>query len=356
MFKLKFLSKGEENKISPPVIESVKELKVNSEIVSKDFQTALEELLANNNITKEKVSDIDKLHEELRIFKENNFKLRSKIEKLEKLGFTNTPSAKVKLKEYNNKISKYENRINYIKLQIQKVEELEDLINKYALEYPGKKFIPTEVMYNILEKYELVLGPNMLYSKEIPEDALDEISKFSHKIVGKYQLSINSKANFPSDILKRVEPTTIEQVRYYANRLFEALQSESKIALPTTLDELIEDPYKYYTASCSDEVHTLAKVKSTLNLKCNVTNLVMIAPNSHFDIPTIEYRGESFPSFVLDNYRCLKENTAELKKIQEKFREIDDPIAALEVKGGFIILKAWDKEADIPEIQNEVNN
>ena len=43
----------------------------------------------------------------------------------------------------------------------------------------------------------------------------------------------------------------------------------------------------------------------------------------------------------------------ELAKIE---REVLDPIACLEVDGGYIILHAWDEEAHIPEIKNDILN
>jgi hypothetical protein len=43
-------------------------------------------------------------------------------------------------------------------------------------------------------------------------------------------------------------------------------------------------------------------------------------------------------------------------KVKAKIREVLDPIAVLEVRGGYIIMNAWEKEAEIPEIINPVLN
>lgn len=41
---------------------------------------------------------------------------------------------------------------------------------------------------------------------------------------------------------------------------------------------------------------------------------------------------------------------------EEVSKKLDDPIACLEVEGGYIIIDAWDKEALIPEICRETLN
>ena len=62
------------------------------------------------------------------------------------------------------------------------------------------------------------------------------------------------------------------------------------------------------------------------------------------------------PAFVYGEDRIYRFNQEALDKVNKKNIEVLDPIACLEVGLGYIVMCAWDEEADIPEIQNELLN
>ena len=83
------------------------------------------------------------------------------------------------------------------------------------------------------------------------------------------------------------------------------------------------------------------------------SNLKIIAPKDHYSIQMIKSGSRLIPLFKIDEEtRNIIINTEALEEEIKNNQKVLDPILALEVEGGYIILHAWDEEAYIPEIQN----
>ena len=303
-------------------IKKIKEVKtdkkevqvINSKIIQEDINKSFNEILKEFDLYKSKESTIEDLTLELESFRESNKTIYDKIEKLNQFGFTNTPSSNKLKDELASKELEINTKIESIQIDIDSKKELENLIADYNIKYPGFKFIDKETMVSIMEKYQLILGDTSLYCKEIPDKALGLISSFSKHILN------NNKCIY----------------KVYSRSIMLSRYASLKIGNYTPKS----DRYSY-----NDEVKTIT-----------TSNLKMIAPNSHFKIPTLEFENKEFPIYKLNKNRELELTVDEYNKAIQKANEVLDPIAVLEVKRGYIIIDAWDEEANIPEIQNGLLN
>ena len=285
---------------------------ITSEVIKKDMSKSLERLIQEVGIIEKSKLSIDKIESLITEYKGLNESLLKKANSLEKFGFTNTPTYKNKeviegkIKEFNEKIDVLTNEIN-------KKYELDGLIAEYNLEYPSYKFIPKSVMLDVMKKYDLVLSNTCLYGKEIPDYAIEVMEMFKYKVIKK-DIFIDVKYR-PVFTLNSAEPQ----------------------------EKLLD----YISVRDSDSV--LGKRESNYV----ESNLKIIAPQDHFNIPIITSGSRRIPLFKMDdNTREIKINTPALEEEIRNNQKVLDPILALEVDGGYIVLHAWDEEAKIPEIQN----
>lgn len=285
---------------------------ITSHTIKMDMNSSLERLLKEVGIIHNSENRIKDLEEKVEAFKAENEKLLNKAQGLQEFGFINTPTPKNK-SIIDSEISKVSDQINELKEEIREKRYLEDTVAKYSLEYPTFKFIPTETMIEIMKKYNLVLGETCIYKKEIPNIALDILAGFTNKIKQK-KFFIDAKfAN---------RRTSSEPVLTY----FSKRPAESMLGT--------EKPFNYIES-----------------------NLKIIAPESHFENQVIKTNGEDIPKFIVnEDTRGYELNLAKLNEVVKNNAEPLDPILALEVDEGFIVLHAWDEEAHIPEIRNTFLN
>ena len=155
-----------------------KETLINSEVIQKEFEVELHELMNKISINVESDSEIESLYEEVKNFNLDNLDLKEKIEKLKSLGLVNTPSVKIKEKELQEAIEEKQNLISEKKKEIEFLKSEKEMIKHYNLKYPSYKYIPKREFLNILEKYNLVMGEAFMYAREIPDRAVNIISNF----------------------------------------------------------------------------------------------------------------------------------------------------------------------------------
>ena len=294
---------------------------IDSKYIQNDIKQSFDKVLAEFSLIESKETNIEVLQEQLESFKVLNSNIYDKANKLNQLGFNNTPSAKKLLTELKQQEETINTKIDGINKDIQSKNELKELIAEYSIKFPGYKFIDKETMINIMKKYTLVLGDTSLYCKEIPDKALNLISGFSKYIINdkKYVYQQRSRYTYVTD-----------------NGLY------------IISDKRLKHDHSNHNSHILD---------------INISNLKMIAPQSHFKIPTIsikdsyENTSKIIPIATVDvNNKEFVYNIEKLNKIVKSNREVLDPIAVLEVKRGYIIIDAWDEEADIPEIQNTLLN
>lgn len=325
-------------KKQPTIVEAQKEtLQIENEVVvtSKDIQEDLhksfQDVLSEFDLKESKETEIDNLKLKLESFKKENTEIYNKIEILNNLGLSSTPTATKSLEKLKSKEADINKNIQQLNSQIEKVNKIKELTLKYSIEYPCYKFINNETMIKIMHKYDLVLGEAFMYSREIPSENLEIINNFSKEI-------------------KSSEKTIqlIEENHYTFRTKYYNIREKSKQNINEDIKGFwIKDPCKSY-----DE---------TIVKEFKVSKFKMIAPENHFTIPTYNmsnFRRENIevPLLVVNKDRKYEFTTKQINEVEKKKREVLDPIACLEVEGGYIIMSAWDKEAEIPEIKNTFLN
>lgn len=303
---------------------------IDSKFIQADIQRTFKEVLKEFGLSEYKETEIEALKTSLENFKSDNSTIYDKIKKLTDLNLTSTPSAKNSLAKLKEEEEKIRVKIMDVKKDINKAEKINSLIAKYAIEYPTYKFIDTQTMIDIMVKYNLVLGEAFTYAKEIPTENLEVISYFTSKV-------------------KETEQTYNLSSRRSGSFSYYYIEKEHKAAPSDCEGFFIKDPMRYF-----NDKHLITSYTSSA--------LKIIAPESHFKVPTFTHENAyrdsvEVPIMKLDKAtRMFKFSTEQLNELEKIKMEILDPIAVLEVDSGFIILTAWDEEADIPEIQNTFLN
>lgn len=281
---------------------------INSKVIQQDIKLSLEEILSDLDISNSKESEIEALKTKLDSFQKDNQEVYEKIELLNKYGFTQTPSSTETLKELQKREEEIKAEINLIQESIDSVKLINQLQNEYQIKYPFLRFVPEQLMVSVMKKYNLFMADTIFYTKEVPNDALKMIDKYSEEITTVNQSSVEH-------ILSSAE-------RYLGDRNIDDYQAINPKAL-------------------------------------RMSNLKIIAPFSHFKIPTItssRLPDKSIPLMISNDNNILEVNMKGIEALATEVREVLDPIAALKVPGGYIVLHAWDEEAEIPEIKNNYLN
>jgi len=309
-------------------------------ITFEDIQDSIKEELIKisdkiNTIEEEDIK-IQELQKQLKAFKNDNKVIYDKIKTLQSVGLTSTPSSVTLLTKLTEKEKFINSKIAEITNKINKLKVINDITKQYLLEYPTFKFIDTESFTNILKKYKLVLGDSSQYCKEIPDNVLTNIVKFKDKI--------DSSKTYNHIVHERYGSSNWRDSRYILER---------------SSNKYFNIRNDYQDTSSRRVIFTHCK-----------SDLVIAAPLNHFknEVVSLEKRFSDrssktvdIPVFKVDvNTREFVININALNNLAEHnneiSRQLDDPIACLRVKHGFIIIDAWDKEALIPEINRETLN
>lgn len=341
MLKNLFVSSKKEGE-KPPRQKDVRV--IDSAHIQNDLHMTFSEVLGEFGLKESRESEISVLESELSGFKAANAGLYEKIGRLRSLGLVNTPSVRKNLVELEIKEKQVSDRISSIEASIEKSKRLDGLVKKYALEYPGYKFVDFDSMVKIMKKYDLFMGEAFMYAREIPTDALEVISRFSGTIEKSKQ-----------------EWVLVETVSIIGRSLQWSFKRKQKTSVPK------ESPYSGII------VPSDFKDIERQSFECSCFQ--MVAPLSHFEFPVrseMDSREIKSPSGLFSELIEVetsiplvdidpKTNIISLcaNKVNEfvkKQREVLDPIACIKVDGGFVIIRAWDKEAEIPEIQNPLSN
>lgn len=319
-----------QNVIISTITKNNKEDLITSKTIQADLHKSFTDVLKEFDLKPSKETEVEKLTNKLENFKKENQVIIDKVSKLKELNFVNTPSITKTLKELKDKEEEINQAIMSILNQIKASEKLQKLIREYSLKYPTYKFIDDKTMLNIMTKYDLYLGDAFIYSKEIPDENLSIISSFSAEIKESeetYYLVEKGDMSF----------------RYYT---IERSVMREKNTSEGYKGIWIQDPSNYRQILQSFKV----------------SKLKIIAPQSHFSPPTFKHYvawngGKDVPVMKIDKEsRKFVFSTDRLNELEAEKRKILDPIACLEVEGGYIILTAWDEEANIPEIRNTFLN
>tara|TARA_R110000772_G_scaffold68118_5_gene150939 strand:+ start:3549 stop:4571 length:1023 start_codon:yes stop_codon:yes gene_type:complete len=325
---------SKETTVSTPV-EEVYAPVIDSAHIKRDMESVFEEALRQFDLSISKDSEVQVLKDKLESFKLANAAIYNKIEILKSVGLTSTPTAKSQLAKLEGDEGRHNKKIENLLLEINSAEKLKTTAETYSAKYPGYKFISKEVMISIMKKYNLVMGEACTYSKEIPDESLSIISKFKDQIEDSkkvYQLSDSGYGSY--SFVPLAKEIAKEEVDW---------QWQMNKAMMLSRGGRGETVLGHYELS----------------------DFKMVAPESHFKIPIMQVKSYSsrsesedlgMPVFVYGEDRIYRFNQEALDKVNKKNIEVLDPIACLEVGLGYIVMCAWDEEADIPEIQNELLN
>lgn len=315
---------------------AVKEEKIDSKVIGEDMRTSFEEMMKQMEIQIEGKGDQkEKLQERRKALMEANIHLVEKDNKLKSLGFVNTPTTRVQLAELEERKGKINAEILEINKKLEAKKAIDDMVKKYALKYPGYKFISRDVMIDVMRRYNLFVGDTFMYGREIPDTALDIISGFEKEIE---------------------ESTMLLQVYRWGSMSYYGNLNTRWVDKP--------NPRKYegmdavaVSLMASAEEH-MSRYESVVG-SFEVSKLKIIAPADHFIAPQkigrTKIEGGVGLSFHKEG-RMVSLNFSKHNKKMAELRKIEDPIAVLDVEGGYIVLHAWDKEAEIPEIKNPIAN
>lgn len=312
---------------------------IDSAFIQKDIAATFDSVLAEFELNASKETQVEQLEQKLEGFKTQNQSVYDKIEKLKAFGFTNTPSATATLKKLEEKEANINAEKAKIQSEIDSANLLQKRIAEYKLKYPTFKFVDNDTMVSIMKKYDLWLGETSLYCKEIPDRALNIIDGFRDEI----------------------EKST-EKVEFYMDT-YRGMTMHVGVNITPVVKE--EKKAKDYTEAwyLQQEAVLMSESRRSIFRTDYRTKLKMIAPASHFEVVTQKIYDErrreykECPMYLMNPAtRRFEPTTKMMEEIAKSNREVLDPIACLEVDGGFIILDAWDKEAEIPEIKNQILN
>lgn len=346
-----------------------KETLINSEVIQKEFEAELHELMNKISINVESDSEIEKLYEEIKNFNLDNLDLKEKIEKLKSLGLVNTPSVKIKEKELQEAIEEKQNLISDKKKEIEFLKSEKEMIKHYNLKYPSYKYIPKREFLNILEKYNLVMGEAFMYAREIPDRAVNIISNFKQEIED-------------SEVVVSIVPD-------YSSFNYENKLKIESVKHLKELRDFTANREDFWALKGRNEMLDMYD-KQLNNYEFKLSKFKMVAPKDHFEVPKLnyeklvraswnlnkEFKDDEEVSICITKDGIITFDLTELNKGLGKIQKIKDPIALLCVNDfcrpsdgnyknsfdyqhkfdGVIILDAWDEEANIPEIKNNLLN
>lgn len=126
------------------------------EEIHESFYTEVDKLLASAKISNS--------------LETNKQGLIDKRDRLRSLGFANTKE----IKEAEEEIS----RLNTLKAENKRKQDLVEAINYFSFKYPHYKFITEESVKKICEKYGLVYGTVDRYIGTVPDENLKHIEEF----------------------------------------------------------------------------------------------------------------------------------------------------------------------------------
>jgi len=237
--------------------------------------------------------------------------LKSKADRLLKIGFTSNPLIKDVLNKTNSLV---------------KTTEQANTISHYKTEYPGLKFLTETEFDRICDKYKLIYAPVANYIKDIPEVNLKEIETVIELNPSDYFVNvIQIKVRIDNECISYLtdeEKELIYVKGFYINNK-DLIGSGSgmygyspDIIVSKLLGRSIL--FQFSTIHCD----IIARVEKS--------GLFIAAPKSHFNLNGLEKQGKGF---------------FKIFKIEPK-----DPIVFRYVNGGIQVITKWGNEANDPNL------
>jgi len=240
------------------------------------------------------------LKEAKEIIKQNRVEDTTHVKKMHDLGFVNSEAVTNAKKKLDSAMLSAENAKS---------------IMYHTETYPFLKFLTTNKLDAICEKYDLIHAPVKHYLKDVPKKNLEDIESAQKMEKGdaqieSWKLKITSKKNW-----KKKDIVFAESWRGTER--------------PTGLFFAHMLPSKNVTWH---DIHTSCEF-----VREDKQGLFIAAPKSHFDLKGLTQKGTR--GFF-----------------QTQREDVDDPIVFRYVKGGIQVLTKWGLEADDPTLTNALDN
>ena len=244
------------------------------EEIHETFFTEVDRLLVEANIKKDISTD--------------KGDLLVKARRLNNLGFTATKES--------NAAQAERDRIESLKSENKSKEFLKEAIHYFSFKYPHYKFITTESVKKICEKYNLVYGPVSRYIGTVPDKNLEEIDNFKiakedecYEEVEHYQNMFNSTSKH----LRFCSSEALEAEKQAIENHFKGLSISDKLRATTVKNPSDWHSYKNTTllpleicAPLKDFNMKEHEIKDFKLSKIEIPDPVVLKP--------VHYKGEKF--------------------------------------------------------------
>jgi hypothetical protein len=286
---------------------------------------------------------------------------------------------KLKDKGFGNSISV--NKFNGD--NINKAQNLANAIEQYNVDYPTKKFITEDALYEICAKYGLIITTPDRYTGFIPYEKQKEIVEFKLKGFNSdlhhFYLDINEEnEKFLKGVIDKLHDAICYQESSYRNHGVMSVNSELFTTLSSFIrkyDEnivnFVRQHYNYnpltkerYPSLIDNDVidfrnRNIASFNEKYNEFKNGSQYVMVASKNLIDMSgmRVNNKFELVPFIPEEEFDKLRKEEKEIKESEERrFFTQDDPIFLAKVKYGYIIVSAWGEEAEDPLVVNHKFN
>lgn len=238
--------------------------------------------------------------------------------RLDAIGFVNTPMSKKGFQVRKEAEEKT--------LKIVKSKEEAELIEGYKQRYPFLKFLTTDALNEICDKYGLIHAPVSAYIKDVPVQNLKDIERAQILFQSDREATVYRivPSEYYDDTPKEIKQIFDKGVFTYYNYL-------------PNVSELLEHFKKHYGYIGSYESNYGRLFKFGKLERQDRAGLFIAAPHNHFDLKGLSKKSK---------HGFFKVFTT----------EVNDPIVFRYVKGGIQVLTKWGLEANDPALVNSIDN
>lgn len=267
------------------------------------YPAIVEEIHNEFNTAGEKI-----LQEALSILEDCKSQDKEKGKLLSKLGFVNTPQAKM---------------VSEVEAKEVQAKENAELVRYYSMKYPFNKFITENIVKKICEKYNLVCGDVSLYRGFVPADKLKQIESFKLREEDKIKFLCSVSSSHDPEVFGTISDKDLTNSgKYY-------MQPGKWDSFYITSEN---GTHNHIDAFITEECHNKYRGKKFVRATAIKQSLQICAPLKDMDTTGMDLKG----------YRLQK--------------HIPDPVVLQPVRGGYLILAAWGDESSDELVVNNINN
>lgn len=276
------------------------------------------------------------------------------------------------------------------------VDEFAALVDRYRLYYPQHNFLTEKQVAEICRKYELLMGPDILFSDHIPKRAAKAMQSFrlldsdaelkrpesllDFVLNSDCDASISCPSSVDEDakICMRVSfiadrnsisvlPVGKRLVMIYSTEkssfdLFER-QFHGDSELLVFIKTIQKQSFGDVIISISSDISFSGFIRQTISVDLTIPYLDFAKNETadlnsrvcrHIVAPAKMFQKHADAVVVDDGYRLVFKQPEMLPT--RMFGGIDDPIVLQPVRGGYLVVTKWGAESQIPDVSNNLEN